>query len=171
MEIIYFKLIISLLCVWYNKQVFCTQIMLNKKISLKLSFVILSTLSSYILTTILKQVYMRPRPENIYNLTDYSFPSAHSSLSIAIFISALIVLLPYFKKGITRYFLEFLCLFFPLVIGLSRIFMRVHWVSDVIFGWFIGLLCVAMSYYLVCISYGYRWNDSKQTHNANKNKR
>ena len=144
--------------------------MLNKKINLKLAFITLSVLSSYILTTILKQVYMRPTPENVYGLTDYSFPSGHSSLSIAIFISAFIVLLPYFKKGLTRFLLEVICICFPIIIGLSRIFMHVHWISDVIFGWFIGLLCVAMSYYLVCISYGYRWNDSKQTHNTNKNK-
>jgi undecaprenyl-diphosphatase len=111
--------------------------MLDKKIKLKLVFVSLSILSSYILTTILKQLYMRPRPENIYGLTDYSFPSAHASLSIAVFISLFIILLPYFKYGLTRYFLEFLCLSFPVVIGLSRIFMHVHWVSDVLFGWFI----------------------------------
>lgn len=145
--------------------------MLDKKIKLKLVFVSLSILSSYILTTILKQLYMRPRPENIYGLTDYSFPSAHASLSIAVFISLFIILLPYFKYGLTRYFLEFLCLSFPVVIGLSRIFMHVHWVSDVLFGWFIGLLCVVMSYYLVCISYGYSWNSSNKTHNSNKNKR
>lgn len=145
--------------------------MLNKKVSLKIAFITLSTTSSYILTTILKQLYMRPRPDNIYGLTDYSFPSAHSSLSVAIFISAFIVLLPYLKKGFNRYFLEFICLFFPLVIGLSRIYMHVHWVSDVIFGWFVGLLCVLMSYYLVCISYGYSWNSSNKAHNSNKNKR
>lgn len=144
--------------------------MKNQKISLNIVFVILSTLSSYIFTTILKEFFMRVRPDNIYGLTDYSFPSAHSSLSTAFFVSAFIVISPYIKTKFDRVFLDLICITFPLVIGVSRIVMHVHWVSDVICGWILGFICVAMSYYLVCIFYGEGWNGGKKTHKSNKRK-
>ena len=117
----------------------------NKKIGL-------ITLTNLVVITILNQmlkiVLKRPRPTEfrIINETGYSFPSGHSMISMA-FYGLLIYLI--YKKIKNKYLkatLIIILLLLILAIGISRIYLGVHYVSDVI-----GGFLISMSYLIVYI--------------------
>lgn len=110
----------------------------NKKIGL-------ITLTNLVLITILNQmlkiVLKRPRPTEfiIINEKGYSFPSGHSMISMA-FYGLLIYLI--YKKIKNKYLkatLIIILLLLILAIGISRIYLGVHYVSDVIGGFLISI--------------------------------
>jgi undecaprenyl-diphosphatase len=94
---------------------------------------------------ILKFTIRRKRPEGelgqIYRKTDpHSFPSGHAARALMLGVLALILGPPWF--GIV------LIVWGPLV-GLARVAMGVHYVSDVAAGWVIGIIAgVAVPYFL-----------------------
>jgi undecaprenyl-diphosphatase len=60
-----------------------------------------------------------------------SFPSGHSAMSMAVFL----ILAKMFSKNNYWIFVAFAC---SLLIGFSRMYLGVHWFTDVLFGWIIG---------------------------------
>lgn len=103
------------------------------------------------LNSFLKELFERDRPSEIYRLVEahnFSFPSGHSMNSMAFYglLCWLLLQLPLFQKSIPKYLLLlcFSCLI--LSIGISRIYLRVHFPTDVIAGflagsaWFISLI-------------------------------
>ncbi len=100
-------------------------------------FSVISTAGSVVL---LKDLFLRSRPNNAFQiLTDPSFPSGHAAISAAFFLSLAYILAPKIKNWITRESLIVLCFLCSFLIGLSRIILNVHWASDVIAGWAIGI--------------------------------
>lgn len=104
----------------------------SKKISIIL---LVSIILTYYITGMIKYAFLRPRP--FTQLTDYvllttaadpSFPSGHTSNATAIFY---ILATEY-----NRYWL----LIIPVIVGLSRIYVGVHYPSDVLFGFIIGFV-------------------------------
>lgn len=117
----------------------------NKKIGL---ITLNNLVAITILNQILKIVLKRPRPTEfrIINETGYSFPSGHSMISMA-FYGLLIYLI--YKKIKNKYLkatLIIILLLLILAIGISRIYLGVHYVSDVI-----GGFLISMSYLIVYI--------------------
>jgi len=94
-----------------------------------------------VLVLMLKFTIRRPRPDGqwgrIYRQTDpHSFPSGHAARAAALAVMAI---------GIgPTWFAVLLCFWAPLV-GLSRIALGVHYVSDVVIGWLIGLIMGALA--------------------------
>ncbi len=86
------------------------------------------------LTFLLKYFISRPRPfealqiENLVNVTNSSFPSGHATASSAGFA----ILTSYIKK------LKYLWLFLAILIAFSRLYLGIHYLSDVIAGSIIG---------------------------------
>lgn len=110
----------------------------NKKTSI---FVWINLISITILNQVLKFILHRPRPTDfrIIEESGYSFPSGHSMASMA-FYGFLIYLI--YKKINNKYlkwglicFLSILILF----IGISRIYLGVHYTSDVLAGFLISV--------------------------------
>ena len=101
-----------------------------------------------ILNQLLKFVLQRPRPDD-YRLIDesgYSFPSGHSMISMA-FYGYLIYLI--YKSKFNKYvkiILITIFIFLILFIGISRIYLGVHYTSDVIAG-----ILLSISYLIVFI--------------------
>ena len=99
----------------------------------------------------LKHIFLRARPDTALHLVTqggYSFPSGHSVTS-AIFYGLLIYLLNrHCKNEKLKKILGAVCGFLALAIGPSRIYVGVHWPTDVLAGWCIGGAVLLVS---ICI--------------------
>src|SRR4051812_42301422 len=108
-------------------------------------------LSSFLMMQVLKQVFHRKRPNLpiIKAIHSYSFPSGHS-VSSFIFCSILVYLV---WKGegrtIYKWVLTFILLLLAVAIGLSRIVLNVHFATDVIAGFCLGVMWVTMSFWII----------------------
>ena len=88
------------------------------------------------LVGILKGAYERPRPpEPLVAATNFSFPSGHATVGAAVAIGLVIVLVP---AGPRRRNLEILAGGFAFVMALSRVYVDVHWFTDVVAGSALG---------------------------------
>ncbi|MDQ3230227.1 MAG: phosphatase PAP2 family protein [Pseudobdellovibrionaceae bacterium] len=95
----------------------------------------------------LKIFFARPRPDIVSHATHimtYSFPSGHSMLSAIVYLTlgALMTELVS-RKRLKSYFL-ISAMFISLLVGLSRIYLGVHYPSDVMAGWCAGLFWAAL---------------------------
>jgi len=108
----------------------------RKKESLILFF---SLILGYVLEQILKLWIERSRPLiNLIPISEYSFPSGHALMSMILFS-----LITYFYNNkIKNNFIRVLFIsgniLLILLIGFSRIYLRVHWFTDVIGGFTLG---------------------------------
>ncbi len=99
------------------------------------------TLSSYLINTTLKHILNRERPDfKLLNVSETSFPSGHSQNNMALYIAILIVVLFFASSKKIRLTASIVCIFMPLVIGVTRIYFGVHYISDVIAGWSVGFI-------------------------------
>lgn len=106
----------------------------------------LSTGSTGIILGMMKEFFMRARPVNaLQHLTDPSFPSGHSGLAAAFFVILAYVLAPHIKNLAKREWMIVGCVLAIIIIGLSRVALNVHWSSDVIAGWSLGVFCATGS--------------------------
>lgn len=110
----------------------------NKKIGICIT---LNLIISTLLNIILKNIIQRPRPEG-YRLIDesgYSFPSGHSMVSTAFYGLLLYLILRNVKNKKIRYISCTLICILILAIGFSRIYLGVHYASDVLGGFLISI--------------------------------
>ncbi|WP_104712436.1 phosphatase PAP2 family protein [Helicobacter cetorum] len=109
---------------------------------------LLSVILAVAIGKYLKILIMRDRPnpsEWLSNPHGYSFPSGHS-LSSAIFYGLIILLLPHFiSHQKIRNALTYSLLGLVLLMGLARIYLGVHYPSDVLGGFCLGALCASFS--------------------------
>jgi membrane-associated phospholipid phosphatase len=94
---------------------------------------------------IAKRIYARARPAGgarLHELT-YSFPSGHATASAAIFGSLGYVL--WREQMLSPRAALSLAALPPLMIGSSRVYLDVHWATDVLGGWSAGALVAMMS--------------------------
>ena len=101
---------------------------------------------SQVLIGPVKDVYERVRPPlPLVETTSWSFPSGHSVAGATIALAAVIVLI---KAGPKRRNLEMLAAAFAVVMALSRVYLRAHWLTDVAAGAALGaaiaILCAAI---------------------------
>lgn len=113
-------------------------ILKNKKIGL-LTLTNLVTIT--ILNQILKFILRRPRPTEfkIINETGYSFPSGHSMISMAFYGFLIYLIYKNIKNKYLKTTLIIILSLLIIAIGISRIYLGVHYVSDVIGGFLISI--------------------------------
>lgn len=117
----------------------------QKKESLQTLLIALSSLG---LMSLFKNLFQRNRPDHplVDGITNYSFPSGHAMMSIA-FYGLLIWLAGMHlgqQKTLRNLVMGFLILLI-LLIGFSRIYLRVHYPSDVIAGYCFGIAWLWLS--------------------------
>ena len=118
----------------------------NKKIGLSIfsNLVIITALNQ-----LLKRVLQRPRPTEyrIIEETGYSFPSGHSMVSMAFYGYLIYLIYKYVKNKYIKWISIVLLSLLICSIGISRIFLGVHYTSDVLGGFFISI-----SYLVIYVS-------------------
>lgn len=112
--------------------------------------VVITVFSSFILNTILKYIFARQRPSvlRLINETSYSFPSGHSMINASLYTIIILLLLKNADKKGKRIIASISLVILFIIIGLSRIYLGVHYFGDVIAGWILGVF-VAFVIYLV----------------------
>lgn len=117
--------------------------------------VIISTLTGLVISTSLKLFFERERPSVVGHLSyvvTHSFPSGHSMLSAVVYLT-LGALMGRFVESwrIKAYFL-LVAMALTLLVGVSRVYLGVHYPTDVLAGWSAGLawavLCWLTARYL-----------------------
>jgi undecaprenyl-diphosphatase len=104
-------------------------------------FVCVSVASGLLLSTLLKTVFQRPRPELVPHgsyVSTSSFPSGHSMLSAVTYLTlGALLARSQERKRLKAYFLLAAALL-SFLVGLSRVYLGVHWPTDVLAGWTAG---------------------------------
>lgn len=110
----------------------------NKKIGLSIGFnlVIITGLN-----ILLKIILQRPRPTELRLIdeTGYSFPSGHSMISMAFYGYLIYLIYKYVKNAKLKWSLITLLIILIVSIGVSRIYLGVHYTSDVLAGFLISI--------------------------------
>lgn len=110
----------------------------NKKIGIA----IISNLGIItILNQLLKRIVQRPRPEKfrIINESGYSFPSGHSMISMAFYGFLIYLIYKNVKNKYLKWSLMIILGLLIISIGISRIYLGVHYTSDVLAGFLISI--------------------------------
>ena len=90
---------------------------------------------------ILKNILQRPRPMEyrLINETGYSFPSGHSAVSMAFYGFIIYLIYKYIKNKYVKWTLITILGILTIFIGISRIYLGVHYTSDVLAGFLVSI--------------------------------
>jgi undecaprenyl-diphosphatase len=100
----------------------------------------ISSAGGLVLGAITKHLVGRLRPlDGLIPETGLSFPSQHSLMAIIFFSLVIFLFTEKIKNKVLKYLFIFSNLFLIILIGFSRIYLRVHYFSDVMAGFALGL--------------------------------
>lgn len=103
----------------------------------------LGVLGAVAINLVLKSIFMRDRPdlwEHFVTETSYSFPSGHAMASSALALSAMVIL--WHTKY--RWWAVGIGLAYMVIIGCTRLYLGVHYPTDVLAGWCVSAVWVAI---------------------------
>lgn len=104
-----------------------------------------------LLSNVLKFGFARPRPDLVphgsYVFTN-SFPSGHSMMSALVFLCVGALLARAHNSYAMKAYFLITSIFLTVAIGVSRVYLGVHWPSDVLAGWLVGG-SAAVSFWLI----------------------
>lgn len=108
-------------------------------------FIALGLVGSIAIVWLLKYLVSRPRPPEMYHLVESygaSFPSAHSMYA------ATLGCLPIYlsRKHPQHHIIWFCAVLWLVIMGLSRVYLGVHFPSDVLAGWSISFIWISLLY-------------------------
>lgn len=104
-------------------------------------FVVASVAGGVVLSTILKLAFVRPRPAIVPHLVPVStasFPSGHAMLSAVVYLTLGALLCRIEGPRRVKVYVLSVAVFLTFIIGLSRMYLGVHWPTDVLAGWCAG---------------------------------
>ena len=118
---------------------FCIKLIKNKKLSLG---IILNLAGITIINQILKFIFRRERPTGyrLIEMSGYSFPSGHAMASLAFYGLLIYITKRLVKNKYLKILLITLNIAIIILIGVSRIYLGVHYLSDVLTGYSISII-------------------------------
>lgn len=118
-------------------------------------FVTLSMVGGTLISNTLKAVFDRPRPDLVphaVEVSSASFPSGHAMLSAVAYLTLGALIAEVLPQRRFRIYLLLWAVFLTLLVGITRVYLGVHWPTDVLAGWCIGaawaLLCASVAYWM-----------------------
>ena len=111
-------------------------------------FVLATVLGGAALNSLLKLGFARPRPDIVTPLTKVltlSFPSGHAALSTVCYLTLGVLLAQTQASRALRVYFIATAMLLTLLVGLSRIYLGVHYPTDVLAGW-----CFGIAWALIC---------------------
>ena len=104
-----------------------------------------------LLNTALKIGYARPRPElvaHLVNVTSLSFPSGHAMNSAVTYLTLGVLLERAVPERRVKLYLMAVSIGLTLLVGVSRVYLGVHWPTDVLAGWTVGAGWAALCWFV-----------------------
>ena len=112
------------------------------------AIVVLATAASgELVNSVLKNVFLRPRPDvvpHLRNVTTSSFPSGHAMESAIIYLTLGAMLMRLSERRITKVYSMGIAIALTLLVGISRVYLGVHYPTDVIAGWMFGFFWASL---------------------------
>jgi len=152
----YFSLLGSAYVVIPLSIIIITILIRKRRIASLISLLI--SLVGIITTDVLGKLYfhrIRPIDYSFYKEVSYSFPSGHSIVSVAFYGLIFYMIIRHRKKHKVRW--TAFAISFILLLGFSRLYMCVHFLSDVLAGYSLGLLWLLLSISII------EWKSGKST--------
>ncbi len=109
--------------------------------------------SGMVITSLLKRGFDRPRPELVPHgvlVTNASFPSGHAMMAAVVYLTLGMLLARTQAQLAMRVYLIALSVAATILVGISRVYLGVHWPTDVLAGWTLGAAW-ALLFWLVAI--------------------
>jgi undecaprenyl-diphosphatase len=131
------------------------------------TLLVVSTTGGSLLTAVLKAVFGRARPELFesgYAASFYSFPSGHAAVAVG-FYGTLTLILAYRLRGFARWAVVASGVLLVLLIGFSRLYLGVHYPTDVLAGFLaapLWVVCVGVVYVVWLSVRGLRATESRR---------
>ncbi|MFA8386321.1 MAG: phosphatase PAP2 family protein [Pelagibaca sp.] len=118
-------------------------------------FLISAVGGGIVLSSVAKEFFDRPRPDLVpYGSLVYtaSFPSGHSMMAAVAYLSLGVLIARVQPRRRLKVFILLTAVMLTLLVGISRVYLGVHWPTDVLAGWLAGAawaaICFAVAQYL-----------------------
>jgi undecaprenyl-diphosphatase len=109
--------------------------------------VLLTSASGEVANYAMKSLFVRARPDVVPHLRDVastSFPSGHAMESAIIYLTLGAMLMRLAERRITKIYCMGIAIFLTLLVGISRVYLGVHYPTDVAAGWMFGFFWASL---------------------------
>lgn len=117
-------------------------------------FTFVSILTGTVASHLLKLAYDRPRPdlvEQFVTVHTPSFPSGHATMSAVVYLTLAVLIVRLVDRTAVRVYVVVIATLLTLAIGVSRVYLGVHWPSDVAAGWAFGAAWASLAWLTVSV--------------------
>jgi undecaprenyl-diphosphatase len=105
--------------------------------------VVITWFSGELLNAAMKQVFNRPRPSIVPHLRvvySTSFPSGHAMESAIVYLTLAAILMRASQSRMTKIYILGIAVLLTTLVGVSRVYLGVHYPTDVLGGWIVGFM-------------------------------
>jgi undecaprenyl-diphosphatase len=116
------------------------------------ALIFVATLGGLLISLLLKDFFLRERPDIVPALmveTSPSFPSGHSMLSAVVYITLGSLLTRLETSPPVRVYIISIAIFVAAIIGITRVLLGVHYPTDVLVGWIVGFFWASLCWFLM----------------------